>query len=276
MSREPPLRLRDDPAIARALRNDLAQASARARAGYDVAAGLARFEATARAGGAAGAGGVAGARTVLGAAFKGALLGLAVVGGAAAVGDHAPARPPLTGVEAPLTASALVAAPLAPSLSVPVEVTVTSAPSVPPRGAARPAAPPGLAERAGRSASPEPAPLPPAAPAPGTAVAPASEPVPPPAPATGDALAAEMDHLVRLRALQDSDAAQALALAADGQRRFSAGYFAQEREAIAIAALVRLGRLAEARVRAGAFLATYPRSAFAARIRNLTGPGGAR
>jgi hypothetical protein len=66
-----------------------------------------------------------------------------------------------------------------------------------------------------------------------------------------------------------------LALAAEGDRRFAGGLFAQEREAIAIGALVRLGRHAEARTRAGAFLASYPRSAFAERIEKLTGIGAA-
>lgn len=84
-------------------------------------------------------------------------------------------------------------------------------------------------------------------------------------------LAAEMEHLARQRALQESDPAQAVALAGEGNRRFPGGTFAQEREAIAIAGLVRLGRLPEARTRAGAFLASYPRSTFAERIRSLTG-----
>jgi hypothetical protein len=79
-----------------------------------------------------------------------------------------------------------------------------------------------------------------------------------------------MEHLARIRALQDSDPAEALALVAEGNQRFAAGLFTQEREAIAIGALVRLGRRGEARARALAFLATYPRSTFAERIRKLT------
>ena len=67
MSREP-LRLRDDPSVGRALREDLARASGSAGAPYDVAAGLSRFEETLRGGAGAGSGAAAG-KTVLGAAL---------------------------------------------------------------------------------------------------------------------------------------------------------------------------------------------------------------
>jgi hypothetical protein len=82
-----------------------------------------------------------------------------------------------------------------------------------------------------------------------------------------------VEHLARLRALEASDPAQALAVAAEGDRRFASGLFVQERQAIAITALVRLGRGAEARARAEAFLAAHPRSSFAERIQRLTGAG---
>jgi hypothetical protein len=89
------------------------------------------------------------------------------------------------------------------------------------------------------------------------------------APDAGDALAAEVEHLGRLRAVAGRDPAQALALATEGDQRFGSGLFAQEREAIAIAALVRLGRTTEARSRAHVFLARYPRSSFAERIQEM-------
>jgi hypothetical protein len=281
VSPTPPLRLRDDPTVARALRDDLAREAARSGADYDVGAGLARFEAAlspraptprGHEGGAPQAPGaaVAGGKTVLGAAIKGALLGLAVIGGAAAIGDRSPSpvsvaaplalsRSSVARLEAPAVAPSETAHPALPS---PPDVTKPPATPAPPR---RPApseatpAPPAQASAA--EIAPEPAPPAPLLPGAGGTSLPAKD----------DALAAEMEHLVRLRTLRDADPAQALALAAEGSRRFPAGYFAQEREAIAIAALVRLGRQTEARARAGAFLSSYPRSAFGERIRNLTG-----
>jgi hypothetical protein len=121
----------------------------------------------------------------------------------------------------------------------------------------------------GAPRTPPPAP-PEAAPQAPSATSVARAPEPASAPSAGGALAAEMDHLARLRALEGGDPAHVLALAAEGNQRFPSGLFAQEREAIAIGALVRLGRLGEARTRARAFLASYPRSAFAERIKKLT------
>ncbi len=269
--REPPLRLRDDPSVSRALREDLARAAAPAGGGYDVAAGLARFEATLRAAPGAGPGAGVG-KTVLGAALKGALLGLAVVGGAAALGDRAPLPPPATGaVSAPASSTAPVAVELSPEAPVRTPARLASAP--PPELAKpvalfgpAPAGPGARADARRHAASGRHGPQR----ARGGAGAGGA-----PSPETGarDGLAAEMELLVRLRALQNGDPTQALALAAEGNRRFPAGLFAQEREAIAIAALVRLGRASEARARGAAFLAAYPRSVFAERMKKLTGIG---
>jgi hypothetical protein len=56
----------------------------------------------------------------------------------------------------------------------------------------------------------------------------------------------------------------------EAQRRPSSG-FAQEREMIAIEALVRLGRVSEARARAGRFAHAFPGSAYRPRIEALLG-----
>jgi len=89
--------------------------------------------------------------------------------------------------------------------------------------------------------------------------------------ATSDnGLAREMENLARLRALEASNPDQALVVAADGDRQFPRGVFGEERQALVISALVRLGRKAEARARADAFHAAHPRSPFAERIRKLT------
>ncbi len=274
MSEGPPIRLRDDPSASRAIREGLVRASTQPRTGYDVTAGLVRFEGTLHAAPGAGAG--AGAKALLGAALRGALLGVAVMGGVEVLGDRAPepgpapARPAVT----------VVARASAPPSPAPSETPAPPQRVSPPRETVRPPASQVPVQAA--SARPPPSPSPSASVAP-AADAPASTSGAPGAPAasaasasTGDALAAEMEHLARLRALQDSDPVQALALVAEGHGRFPHGLFTQEREAIAVTALVRLGRTAEARARAAAFLSAYPRSAFAERIKNLTGLDGAR
>jgi hypothetical protein len=83
-----------------------------------------------------------------------------------------------------------------------------------------------------------------------------------------DPFAEESAHLIRLRATAQTDPAAALAAADEGNQRFPDGLFGQEREAIAIGALVRLGRDAEAQARGARFLAAHPTSPFAERIRN--------
>jgi hypothetical protein len=97
---------------------------------------------------------------------------------------------------------------------------------------------------------------------------------PDPAPVTpsgASELRQEMELLARLRVIEPSDPRQALALAEEGQRRFSPGFYGQERETLAISALARLGRRSEAKARARAFVAAYPRSHFVERIREITG-----
>lgn len=82
---------------------------------------------------------------------------------------------------------------------------------------------------------------------------------------------AEVQQVAQLRSLAESNPAAALALADEGNRMFVGGALRQEREAIAVASIVRLGRLAEARKRAQSFLADYPRGPFATRVRSLVG-----
>ncbi len=60
--------------------------------------------------------------------------------------------------------------------------------------------------------------------------------------------------------------ARALALTEEHARRFPRGILGQEREAIAIEALVQLGREGPARARARSFFATYPSSPHRSRI----------
>ena len=89
------------------------------------------------------------------------------------------------------------------------------------------------------------------------------------APATVSPMA-EMDNYVKARGLAPTDPSAALALLDDGNRQFSRGVFVEEREALAIDCLVRLGRTAEAKQRGQTFLATHPTSTFAEKIRLQT------
>lgn len=65
------------------------------------------------------------------------------------------------------------------------------------------------------------------------------------------------------------DPAGALALAEEHRRRFPGSSLDQERELIAITALVDLGRMAEARRKADQFARQYPASAYVGRIHTL-------
>jgi hypothetical protein len=62
---------------------------------------------------------------------------------------------------------------------------------------------------------------------------------------------------------------RALSLAGEHARRFPGGLLSQEREVLAIEALSRLGRTAEAKARAQRFLRTFPRSAHRTKVLNL-------
>jgi hypothetical protein len=70
-----------------------------------------------------------------------------------------------------------------------------------------------------------------------------------------------------------ADPARALSLANQHAQRAPRGNLAQEREVIAIEALVKLGRAAEAKQRAARFAAAYPRSAQLRRVQQLVGEG---
>lgn len=96
-------------------------------------------------------------------------------------------------------------------------------------------------------------------PAPSSQTAPSTR-----APTSGRAASPVRDEatiLERARAQLASNPAQALALTAEHVKLFPHGVLSQEREVIAIAALRRLGRTAEAERRAEAFDRSYPHSA---------------
>lgn len=83
--------------------------------------------------------------------------------------------------------------------------------------------------------------------------------------------AAEKESALLLRAREAlaSSPAGALALADEHRARYPGGMLAQEREMIAVSALVALGRAADAKARAATFTSAYPRSAHRLRVESL-------
>jgi hypothetical protein len=79
----------------------------------------------------------------------------------------------------------------------------------------------------------------------------------------------EVDLIERAHRALASDPQRALAWVRQDEQRFPDGTFAQEREAIAIEALVGEGNLVSARARAAQFLARFPSSAYAAHVASL-------
>ncbi|WP_437774568.1 hypothetical protein [Sorangium sp. So ce1097] len=79
----------------------------------------------------------------------------------------------------------------------------------------------------------------------------------------------EVELLHRAQDALAADAGAALALTAEHARRFPTGALGQEREIIAIRALLALGRGAEARARAASLLERFPGSAYRGRLESL-------
>jgi len=82
-------------------------------------------------------------------------------------------------------------------------------------------------------------------------------------------MAPELRLLTEAQINLHSDPAKSLALCNDHAKLYPKGDLAQERETVAIAALVALGRTADAQRRADAFKATYPDSPNIRRIETL-------
>jgi hypothetical protein len=86
-----------------------------------------------------------------------------------------------------------------------------------------------------------------------------------------ESVAREVALLGRARAALTSDPAEALLLTREGQRDFPRGVLGEEREAIAVLALVRLGQRAEGAARGQEFLTRYPNGPFTERVRLALG-----
>jgi hypothetical protein len=96
----------------------------------------------------------------------------------------------------------------------------------------------------------------------------ADNPPPVAAPSPGES---ELALLDRARSRVSRDPASAMRALDEHRARFPGGVFAQEREVLAIEALVRLGRRPDAKARADAFARDFPTSAHRRRIAVLLG-----
>jgi hypothetical protein len=253
-----------------ALRTDLARAAAAARPDLDWDKGLAALDTAIAAGAIATATGQtaaakaasAAAPTLLSAVLKGALVAVVAIGvtagGSAFLRGPEAASNSSQAQDAPAIAPSLKSS-AAPPKSSPVESSESGlAPSTPVNDAnadAERKSPPATPPRATSQVSALP-------------VTAASASVGAPA---KSALTREMDDLIQLRAVAASDPARAIALAEAGQREFPRGAFSEEREALLIAALARVGRSGEAKTRATHFLEAHPSSVFSERLKSLTG-----
>jgi hypothetical protein len=137
-----------------------------------------------------------------------------------------------------------------------------SAPVVIPNEQARPPTP---------SAPEHASPLPMPRPRPRDAAAVHREPRSEPAPQASATFTEELELLRRAKASAVSEPERALALLDEHERRFARGALAQEREVIAVEALLSRGDRARAEQRAAKFLAHHPGSAHARRIHALLG-----
>ena len=227
-----PRRLLDDPEISELLRGDL-EAARNADVGYDAGAGLARLQAAIALPPPAPAPTAGSAGAGKAALWWGAAT-IGIVGTAVIIAvsqPNAPKTPVPTA--APLVAPSSI--PALPSVGVPDDVPTVDLSALP-------------IEKAPMAM--------PSASAPMTAE---------------ERLRAEIKDLAEIRSAVGSNPSQGLERANQGHQKFNGGMFYQEREALAISALVKLGRSAEARARAHQFLATFPKGPYAERIRKETG-----
>jgi hypothetical protein len=101
------------------------------------------------------------------------------------------------------------------------------------------------------------------------------EPAPDVAPAAQDDVTLqEMRAVARAERLLTSDPERALEMTREMSRKFRGGYFVEDRAYLEVMALKHLGRDAQMRRRAAAFLREYPAGPYSARVRKALGTGG--
>jgi hypothetical protein len=271
---KPPPRLLDDPQAASALRDDLQRVKA-AQSNYDLAAGLVGLQSAIAAGSlappaaaastapsAAAAHGAGTAAQAAGATMSAGLLGaLGAKLAAVVVGGVAVAAATVTAIHwnarpaEPLQARGAAAQPSGPG-STGVPSTVVRAPAVASA----------TAEVAAPSATRPAEAVVPLQPVTGAVANTASQRPRFAADAPSDAVRREIAQLGLIKLALEQDPGKAYRLAQAGHRTFAKGVMTQEREALAILALFRLERRAEAQRRAQAFLERYPQSPLRERV----------
>ncbi|MBI5534176.1 MAG: hypothetical protein HY898_15745 [Deltaproteobacteria bacterium] len=234
MSRDP-IRLMEDPALSEGLRAALRQAAEQGAPGFDLGAGLDRFRQQLSAPTAPSAAPALGPKLILG------LGGLGVIGAVVLAGFalRSPHRPPPSPPAVVVSQQPEIPQPPAPSATVEIDLDQEAATldaGAPASSSAGPAA--------SRSETKE---------------------------SRDDLYRREVQHLAEVRAALGRSPEEALRMADKGHREFARGMLYQEREALAIRALVRLGRAAQARARTEQFVARFPRSPYSEQLRRETG-----
>jgi hypothetical protein len=271
-----PIRLLDDAGTAGALQADLAAARAAHVQGLDIAGGLAQLHAA--------VGAETGVIPAVGAA-SGSATGKVVLGAVAVavvawfgLRDPSPVEAPVPTVASPAAApvadepakEAQGAASVRPSIAVTrdADAPTPARDAVPPEEApdadvaVEPAAAVVIEAEAGAEAEPAPSHRP-------HHVARRPDKASPPA--TADSVLEEAKQVQAARRALAGDPAEALRLTQSIAKQFPKGQLIEERRALAIRALVSLGRTERARTEAEAFLVKYGRGPHAAAVRTAVG-----
>jgi outer membrane biosynthesis protein TonB len=262
-----PIRLLDDPAAGALLRGDLATASTVQVQGLDHAAGLGALKAAVGAQtGAIPAVAVGGGAGSLAAKL---LLGAAVIGGVAwwaSSGDRSAMDPAID--PAPIEAPAATPEPEPEPEPEPGPRGLPAAAVPTPEPAVVPEEELAVPEPEPSATPPEPVSEPKS-----TRPVPRGEPRDEAAPpeTLDDAVVLEARQIQAARRALATDADRALALTQSIATEFPRGQLVEERLAIAIRALAKLGRVEEARTKAEAFLEAYGRGAHATAVRRAVG-----
>lgn len=239
MNRDP-VRLIEDPQLAEGLRTALRQAAEQGAPGFDLGAGLQRFRQ--QVGSPGGPPAASNPAPLLGPKLWLAVGGLGALGAVLLAGlalRSSRPRPPPQAPPAIAVSQPAVDWPTAPSATVDIDLDQDL---------------PGVDGGAAAASSGAPA----------TSRAETRE-------SRDDLYRREVQHLAEVRAALGRSPEEALRMADKGHREFARGMLYQERESLAIRALVRLGRTAQARARAEQFVARFPRSPYAEQLRRETG-----
>ncbi len=250
-----PTRLLDDPALSEGLRADLAQAQSVVLEGFDVSAGAAGLKAAIAAETTGAGAGAAGFSKILGLGLAGAVTASALAWFAL----RAPESGPVQGEAVDPVVSSVP--PVSSVAAIPVPETAELAPPSPqPEVAAVPSLPEPEMTAPVRISEPEAQPLEDAAPAARKR---------PRKPETQGDLLREAKLISDARVALKTDAARALKLLDDARSEFPRGLLGEEREALTVLSLHKLGRFAQAKASAERFLEKHARGPYAGAVRQV-------